>query len=450
MARATQTQEADNELGREFRTGSLLRFALPSMAMMLCLTLYTLADGFFIARFVGSLALSALNMFNPMWGLLMALGIMLASGGSAMVGQLLGRRRLGQAREIFTALTLLCAGLGVLLAAAGYLFEAEWVRLLGASAAQTPLCRAYLGTLLLFSPAIMLQLLFQTFFVTAGRPMLGFLVSVLAGVTNAAADVVLMGLCGFGLEGAALGTGAGCLVCAASGVVFFFRRDKELFFARPRLGLRRLAAICSNGISEMVSNLAMALSCYLYNIAFLRLAGEAGVAALVLVYYFEFVATSVFFGYAQGVSPVISYKYGAKDEVQLRLVVRRSLLLIAVGAALAFSLSLLAAPTVLGIFTAPDSRVYELAREGFVYYALSFLFVGMGIFASATFTALSNGFISALISGARLLVLLPACILLLPRLWGLPGLWSAISVAECIGMLLGLTCLLLYRRRYRY
>lgn len=450
MTSAAQTQEGDNELGREFRAGSLLRFALPSMAMMLCLTLYTLADGFFIARFVGALALSALNMFNPMWGLLMALGIMLASGGSAMVGQLLGRRHVGQARGIFTALTLLCAGLGVLLAAAGVLFEAEWVQLLGASEAQTPLCRAYLGTLLLFSPAIMLQLLFQTFFVTAGRPMLGFLVSVLAGITNAAADYVFMGPCGLGLAGAALGTGGGCLVCAAAGVVFFFRRDKELFFARPRLGFRRLAAICGNGVSEMVSNLAMALSCYLYNIAFLRLAGEAGVAALVLVYYFEFVATSVFFGYAQGVSPVISYKYGAKDEAQLRLVVRRSLLLIAVGAALAFSLSLLAAPSVLGIFTAPGSRVYELACNGFFYYALSFLFVGLGIFASATFTALSNGFISALISGARLLLLLPACILLLPRLWGLPGLWSAISVAEFVGMLLGLTLLLLYRRRYRY
>lgn len=450
MSPSSQAPGADNELARPFRTGSLLRFALPSMAMMLCLTLYTLADGFFIARFVGEVALSALNMFNPVWGLIMALGIMLASGGSAMAGQLLGRRRPGQARGIFTALTLLCAGLGVLLAAAGCLFEAEWVQLLGASEVQTPLCRAYLGTLLLFSPAIMLQLLFQTFFVTAGRPMLGFVVSVMAGVTNAAADLVLMGLCGFGLEGAALGTGAGCLVCAAAGVVFFFRRDKELFFARPRLGLQRLAAICSNGVSEMVSNLATALSCYLYNLAFLRMAGEAGVAALVLVYYFEFVATSVFFGYAQGVSPVISYKYGAKDEAQLRLVVRRSLLLIAAGAALAFLLSLLAAPAVLSVFTDADSRVYALAREGFVYYALSFLFVGLGIFSSATFTALSNGLISALISGARLLVLLPACILLLPRLWGLPGLWSAISAAEFIGMLLGLTLLLLYRRRYRY
>lgn len=420
------------------------------MAMMLCLTLYTLADGFFIARYAGEVALSALNMFNPMWGLIMASGIMMASGGSAMVGQLLGRRRCAAARGILSGLTLLCAGLGGVLAAAGWLWDEEWVRLLGASPAQTPLCRAYLSTLLLFSPAILLQLLYQTFFVTAGRPMLGFVVTILAGITNAVGDYVFMALCGLGLTGAALGTGCGCLVCAIAGVLFFLRRDKELYFGRPHLGLRRLMVICGNGASEMVSNLAMALSCYLYNAAFLRLAGEAGVAALVLVYYFEFVSTAVFFGYAQGVSPVISYKYGAADTAQLRLVVRRSLLLIAVGAVAVFSLSLLSAESVLGIFVPADSPALLLAKEGFVYYAVSFLFVGIGLFASSAFTALGDGFDSALLSGARLLVLVPACILLLPRLWGLPGLWAALSVAEFVGMLLGLGLLLLRRRRYGY
>ena len=439
-----------NELARNFRTGSLLLFALPSMAMMLCLTLYTLADGFFIARFVGETALSALNMVNPMWGFIMAVGIMLAGGGSAMAGQLLGRRRVQQACRILTALVLLCVVLGVLFALACYYGQHQLIKLLGASPLQEPYCRAYLVTLMAFAPAFLLQLLFQTFFVTAGKPQLGFLVSVLAGLVNGGLDYLFMGPLQMGLGGAALATGCGGVVCAVSGCVFFCFPNKELHFARPQLGLRRLLKICSNGASEMVSNLAMALSCYLYNIAFLELAGEAGVAALVLVYYFEFVFTAVFFGYAQGVSPVISYKYGANDHAQLRLVIRRSLAVLAVLAAFVFALSLLSADTVLGLFAERGDRVFTLAQHGFVYYAVSFLFVGLGIFASAAFTALSNGVVSALISGARLLVLLPACILILPRLWGLEGLWSAISVAEFIGMLLGLACLFAWRKKYGY
>lgn len=447
---ADSNSTTPNELARNFRTGSLLLFALPSMAMMLCLTLYTLADGFFIARFVGDLALSALNMFNPMWGLMMALGVMLGGGGSAMVGQLLGRRRVEQACRILTALVLLCAVLGLVIGICCRCWQSELVALLGASPAQTPYCLAYLGTLMLFAPAFLLQLLFQTFFVTAGKPQLGFVVSVLAGLVNGGLDYLFMGPLQMGLGGAALATGCGGVVCAAAGCVFFCQPGKELRFARPQLGVRRLVKICSNGASEMVSNLAMALSCYLYNIAFLELAGEAGVAALVLVYYFEFVFTAVFFGYAQGVSPVISYKYGAGDRPQLRLVLSRSLLILSVGAVLMFTLSLLAADSTLGLFTPAGGRVFALAHNGFVYYAVSFLFVGFGIFASAAFTALSNGFISALISGVRLLVLLPACILLLPRLFGLPGLWSAISVAEFIGMLLGLIFLFAQKNKYGY
>lgn len=449
-AAADSNAATPNELARNFRTGSLLLFALPSMAMMLCLTLYTLADGFFIARFVGDLALSALNMFNPMWGLMMALGVMLGGGGSAMVGQLLGRRRVAQACRILTALVLLCAVLGLVIGICCRFWRAELVMLLGASPAQAPHCEAYLGILMLFAPAFLLQLLFQTFFVTAGKPLLGFIVSVLAGLVNSGLDYLFMGPLHMGLAGAALATGCGGVVCAVSGCVFFCFRNKELHFARPQLGLLRLLNICYNGASEMVSNLAMALSCYLYNIAFLQLAGEAGVAALVLVYYFEFVFTAVYFGYAQGVSPVISYKYGAKDHAQLRLVVRRSVLIMVCASVVAFASSLGAADSVLHLFVPRGERVFQLAQAGYPLYALSFLFVGLGILSSAVFTALSNGFVSALISAARLLVLLPACILILPQFFGLPGLWSAISVAEFLGMLLGMGMVVAQRKRYGY
>lgn len=441
-----------NRLGQRFGVRSLLSFAAPSIIMLIFLSLYTIVDGIFVARYVGSMALSGLNMFWPAMTLEYGIATMLGAGGSALIAKRLGDRRPHSARTRFTALILLMAGAGVLMAALGTGFCDLWVDLLGANEAQRPWCREYLWAHFWFSPFFVLQFAFQTFFVVAGRPHLGMVVTLVAGLLNMALDYLFIALCGWGLTGAAIATGLGCVPPTVAGILFFSRGDRtgELHFSRPMMRLRELGRICSNGLSELVTHLANFVTGYLFNISFLAYLKEPGVAALAIVFYFEFVYTAVFMGYASGVSPIISFKYGAKDYPQLRFVVRCSY-----GVMLAFSVAayLLATGTIsstLPLFVPADSAVYAMATRGFPLYALAFLLQGVNIFASAHFTALNNGVVSAIISAGRTFLFLAGCILLLPRLMGISGLWLAQPAAELLGLSLAAGFFLALRKRYRY
>lgn len=437
-------------LSRSFTTRMLLRYALPSMAMMVCLTIYTLVDGLFIAHCVGSIGLSAQTMFGPLWSLEIGAGVMLAAGGSALIGKRLGQRRVESAGRLFTALVVLTAGLGAFFALVGIFLAGPLALLLGASPLQAPYCTDYMRVHMAFDGALFLQLLFQSFFATAGRPGLGFAISAAAGVLNGVLDYVFMVPLHLGMTGAALATGAGCVFSAAAGVLFFAGGCSELRFARPRMSLAALRQILSNGMSEMVTNLAVCTSGFLFNISFMKLAGEDGVAALTIVYYFEFLFTSLLFGYAQGVAPVISYKFGAQDKAQLRLCIRRSIGLMAVCGLLTFALSVGTIGQSLSLFVPRGSAVWELAHAGFPLYAIAFLFGGVNIFVCGAFTALSNGPVSAVISAARTFVFIVPAILFLPHVLGLAGLWLAMPTAEGLGLLVAVWYLVRLRRKYGY
>ena len=430
--------DTQNNLSRRFSRRGILRFTLPSMAMMLCMSLYTIVDGIFVSRCVGTLALSALNMYFPYMGLMMGLAFMATSGGSALIAARMGEGRTEEARRNFSALMGILVGVGLLLTAAGLWGSEGLISLTGASEAQRPFLRDYLFWQFLLMPCLFLQIAYQTFFVTAGRPGLGLGISLAAGCTNMVLDYVLMVPLGMGVAGASLATCAGWVVYTAAGAVFFARRGTSLRWARPALPLRDLAALCGNGASEMVTSLALSVIGLLYNFSFMRLAGEDGVAALTVVFYFEFILTAFLFGFSNGISPVIAYKFGARDAVQLRFIVRTCFGFIAAGSLLAYLGSLLLKVPVLGIFLPPGSPVYRLASEGFPLYALSFLLIGTNIFTSALFTALGNGVISAIVSFTRTFFLLSACILLLPLWLGINGLWLAQTCAEFLALFLSL------------
>ncbi len=448
---AAPSPQAENPLARHFTLCSLIRFATPGMAMTLLLSLYTIVDGIFIARCAGTLALSAVNMFFPLMGIVYGIAFMLAAGGSALIARRMGEGDMRGAQRMFSALVGIVLALGLGFASAGYGCAPQLAQLLGATPAQLADCIAYMRPFFLFAPVVMLQVCFQTFFTTAGHPGLGLASITLAGITNVVLDYVFMVPLQMGVAGAALATGCGALMPAAIGLAFFLlRRGDCLRFTAPAISPRDFLHTCWNGASEMVTNLANSVTGYLYNITFIRLLGEDGVAALTVVFYFEFIFSSVFFGYANGVAPVISYKYGEGNRAQLRLIIRRSLLFVLLFSILAYLLSVGTLDRTLPIFLPPESPVYALAHAGFRPYALAFLLMGVGIFASSAFTALSNGTVSALISFGRTFVFLAGSIVLLPRLMGAEGLWLAMPAAEALGLLLAAACLILLRRRYGY
>lgn len=440
----------DNIFDRAWSAGSLLRFALPSMVMMLFMGLYTVMDTIFVARFVDTNALSAINIICPVVNVTVGLGTMLATGGNAIISRQMGARKNQEAREDFTLLILAGTAVGLCILFGGTLWLDPLVYALGASDLLFPYCRDYLMVLLLFIPANVLQTLFSNLFVTAGKPGLGFGLAVLAGLSNIALDYIFIVPCGLGIQGAALGTGFGYLIPTLAGLAYFARGKGTLFFVRPKWRWAVIQESCVNGSSEMVSQLASAVTTFLFNHAMMERLGEDGVAAITIIIYAQFLLNTLYIGFSMGIAPIIGFHYGNKNTTQQKSVFSISIRFILAASFAIFILSMSSGPAIIRLFVKETSAVYQIAVEGFAIFACSFLFCGLNIFTCAMFTALSNGKVSAVLSFLRTFGLLAGGILLLPQLCGVPGVWLAVPVAESVMSVISAACLVHHRKRYGY
>ncbi len=433
-----------NSISQEFKFFSLIRFALPTIIMMMFMSLYTIVDGIFISRMVGSLALSANNIVYPAANVLMAVGIMLATGGSAVIAKKIGEKKEKEANENFTMIILVGVGMGVLGMVLGNLYLEPLCRLLGATDALIEYSAAYLSVILYFAPMCMLQMLFQSFFVTAGRPKLGLGLILAGGIANIILDYVFMGPVGMGVAGAALATGIGQSIPAAAGLLFFAFRKTGLRFAKPKFDGRVLGNSCFNGSSEMVTNLSTAVITYLFNIIMLKLAKEPGVAAMTVVLYGQFLFNALYLGFSIGVAPVFSYNLGAGRKELLRRIYRISIRFVMISAVIITAAAWAGAPLIAQVFMKKGTEAYELASRGGTLFAFNYLFAGTNILASGIFTALSDGKTSALISFLRTFVFIVAAVLVLPRILGADGVWLSIPAAEVLTLTVSLPCLFSY------
>ncbi|MCU6762202.1 Multidrug export protein mepA [uncultured Roseburia sp.] len=440
-----------NTLAKKFDLFSLIKFALPNTIMMVFLSMYVIVDGIFISRFVGTTALSAVNMVFPALSIILAVAIMIATGGSAIIARRMGEGKEQEARTNLSFLVLVEICFGILVMIFGNLFLDQIVTLLGASAAQFEMCRVYARIIFLFAPCFALQTGFETFFVTAGKPTIGLSVVVVAGITNIVLDYVFIVPLQMGILGAALGTGIGTCIPALSGILFFLRKGgKTLYFVKPEFDGRVLLKTCANGSSEMVTNLSNAVTTFLFNYTFMKFFGENGVASITIILYFQYIFTALYFGYSNGIAPVISFKYGQGDTGQLKQVFKNSVWIVSCGSVLAFIFSRILSGLVIKVFTPEQSPVYQLTLGGISVFSIGFLLMGISIFASALFTALSDGFSSAVISFARTFVFLVGAILLLPNLLGENGVWLSVPAAEACGIIVTFLFLVWKRKKYQY
>ncbi len=440
-----------NPLARNFDMVSLLRFAFPTVGMMIFVGLYTIVDTIFISRFAGTEALSSLNIVTPIINVIVGIAAMLGAGGSAMVAGKMGGGKNKEARENFTLIISTVVLLGLSIFFLGTLWMIPLIRGLGASDLLFPYCREYLSVLFFFAPVNMLQVAFATFFVTAGRPGLGMGLCVLGGFANALFDYVFIVSMHMGIRGAALATGVGQMIPAVIGIVFFLcHRTEALYFSRFRFHARVLMKSCVNGSSEMVGQLSAAVTTYLFNMAMMRLLGEEGVAAITIIIYSQFLLTTLYIGFSAGVAPVISYNHGSQDHERLKKVVRICLGFLLIASTGIFLFSILGSSFLAFVFSPKNARVYEFAKGGFRLFSFSFLFCGINIFTSAMFTALSNGKISALLSFLRTFVFIVLGILLLPLLLRVKGVWLAVPVAELLSLAFSLYFVAHYKNEYHY
>lgn len=439
-----------NSIAKDFKLFSLLRFAFPTMVMMVFMSLYTIVDGIFVSRLVGAEALSSVNIVYPVINLLIAAGVMLASGGSAVIAKKLGERKEKEANEDFSFLVLFGFVLGVIMMVIGNIFIEPVVTALGATPVLFDYCVDYLAICLFLAPACMLQLLFQTFFVTAGKPIAGLILTISGGIANMILDYLFMGPMNMGIKGAALATGIGQLIPAVAGLVYFSCFHGSLHFIRPKFRLKVLMESCTNGSSEMVTNFSTAVVTYLFNMTMLKFLGETGVAAITIVLYGQFLFTAMYMGFSMGVAPVISYNYGRDNRVLLRRIFKICNGFISVSSVVITAIALFSSSFIVQIFTPVETETYAIAKEGFFLFSINYIFAGINIFASSMFTAFSDGKTSALISFVRTFVLLVLNILLLPALMGVTGIWLAVPAAEFLTMFLSFFYFRKKRNIYHY
>lgn len=441
----------DNTLAKKFTFSSLLLFAVPNIIMMISLSMYIIVDGMFVSRLVGTTALSAVNMFYPVICFEMAAAIMIATGGSAVAARKLGEGRQKEARRDLSFLIVVELSAGILTAFLGNIFIDEIIAFLGASTVQAPISITYARVIFAFAPAFFLQTAFQTFFVTAGKPTLGLIATLSAGIVNIVLDYIFMSPLNMGILGAALATGLGYCIPAIIGLIFFLTaKNNPLHLVKPKADWNVLLQACTNGSSEMVTNLANAVTTFLFNYTLLKFYGEDGVASITIILYFQYIFTALYFGYSNGIAPIISFKYGNKDIVQLKSIFKNSILFLIISTILANTAIHFALAKALTIFAPIGSNVYNIALNGFSLYSIAFIIMGLGIFSSAMFTAFSDGKTSAIISFTRTFVFITGAILILPNIIGETGVWIAVPFAEAFGLIVSVLFLIQKKNKYSY
>lgn len=439
------------QLSDHFGYRKLMCFTLPSIATMIFTSIYSVVDGVFVSNFVGKTPFAAVNLMMPFLYLIGVVGSMLGTGGSALVAKTLGEGDHPKANRIFSMLIVVCFGSGALFGMLGMLFLEPIARFLGADAAMMDSCLLYGRIMLLALPFFILEMMFQSFMVTAERPQLGFAFTVISGLLNILMDYLFIVVFGLGLSGAAWATFLASVVGGVGPLLFFvFPNKTMLHFVRPVFDSKALLQSVTNGISEFFASVSGSILAICYNFQLMKYIGENGVAAYGVIMYVQFIFFGVFLGYAMGTAPIVSYNYGAQNHAELRNVFQRSIKIIAVLGVLQTLLLELTVPWLTKIFVGYELELYALTCRAFRIYGLSYLLVGFNFYASSLFTALNNGVVSAVISTVRTLVFETSAVFILPALFGVNGIWFSIICAEVLSLSLSIAMIYKHRERYHY
>lgn len=439
------------KLSSHFSYGKILKLVAPSIAMMVFVSIYGVIDGLFVSNFVGKTPFAAVNLIMPFLMVLGALGFMIGTGGSAIVSQTLGEGDKDKANRYFSFLVYVTFILGVVLAVLGEIFLPDIALFLRADESMLPYCVSYGRIIILALPFFMLQNVFQSFFTTAEKPALGFIVTVIAGFTNIIFDAVFVAGLSLGVEGAAVATCMSQAVGALIPIVYFSRKNNSLLrIGKTKCEFKMFLKTCANGSSEFVTNISVSVVSMIYNSRLMDMAGENGVSAYGVIMYVNFIFIAVLSGYAIGIAPVIGYNYGAGNNKELKNVFKKSIFLMALFGT---GLTLLAvgfSHPLAKLFVGYDESLFIMTKNALRIYSIGFIIMGFSIFGSAFFTALGNGIVSALISFLRTFIFQIAAVIILPMILDLTGIWLSVPVSELFAFLITIFFFAKMRKKYGY
>ena len=439
------------ELSEHFTYKKLIKFTLPTIAMMIFSSIYGVVDGLFISNCVGSDAFAAVNLIMPVLMIFGTIGFMIGTGGSAIVSKTLGEGDNEKANRYFSMLNYLLIIFGIIFTVIGILFLKPIAIKLGAEGEILNYCVQYGSILLISLTAFLLQNSFQSFLVVAEMPAFGLVISICAGISNMILDFLFIYVFKLGVMGAASATAISQMIGGIIPLVYFMRKNKsKLKLVKTKFELKPILKTCTNGSSEMVTNLSMSLVNMLYNMQLMKYAGTNGVVAYGIIMYVGFIFVGTYLGYSIGSAPIVGYHYGAGNNDELKGLFKKSLKLLFITSVTMTLLAEILSKPLASIFVSYDKELLELTANAIRLYALSYLISGFNIFASGFFTALNDGIVSAVISFIRTLVFQVATILILPLILGTTGIWLAIVVAELLSLIVSITFLVVKRKKYKY
>ncbi len=439
------------QLSEHFTYKKLLLFTLPSIIMMIFTSIYSVVDGFFVSNYVGKTPFTAVNFITPFLMIIGAIGFMFGTGGSALISKTMGEGDKNKANQLFSLfiyVTIIC---GIIISALGMVFIHPIAAALGAQGEMLKNCVTYGRIILIAMPFFMLQFEFQSYFATSGKPQLGLFVTLAAGLTNIILDALFTAVLHWGLVGAAAATAFTQAIGGIIPLIYFCRPNSSLLqLTKTKFDKKSLIKACTNGSSELMTNISMSIVNMLYNIQLMKYAGEDGVAAYGVLMYVNLVFLALFIGYSIGTAPITGYNYGAQNHAELKNILKKSSVIIGIFAVCMLILAKVLARPLAEIFVGYDKSLFNLTLQGFKIFSFAFLFSGVSIYGSSFFTALNNGLISALISFLRTLVLQISAVLILPLILGIDGIWISIVVAEFMSMLITVTFIFKMKNKYHY
>ena len=440
------------QLSEHFTYKKIFRFALPSIVMMVFTSIYGVVDGTFVSNFVGKTPFAAVNLVWPFLMILGAFGFMIGTGGSALVAKTLGENKKEDANRYFTMLITLVIILGIVLTIFGLIVVRPLSHALGARGQMLEDCVTYGRTLMIFNTAFMLQSVFQSLFITAEKPRLGLIMTVVAGLTNMVLDALFIAVFKWGLVGAALATGLSQCIGGILPLIYFLssKNDTPLKFVKTKMEGKVLLKACANGASELMTTVSSSLVSMLYNFQLMRLAGQNGIAAYGAVMYVEFAFIAVFIGYSIGTAPIVSYHYGSENHNEVKNMLQKSFKIMSVLGITMMVLAQILASPLAKVFVGYDKQLFDMTVHGFRLFSFYFILAGINIYASSFFTALNNGMISAIISFSRTLGFETLAVIILPIFLQLDGVWLAITVAEICAFVISISFLIAKREKYHY
>lgn len=440
------------QLSDHFTYGRLMKFVYPSIVMMIFTSVYGIVDGVFVSNIAGETPFAAINLTWPFIMLLAAFGFMAGTGGNAVVSKAMGEGDKPRALRYFSMVVEFTVIVGTIIAVIATIFAEKICLFLGSSKEMLPYCLIYVRVLFPCLPAFMLQNVFQVFFSTAEKPKYGLYVTVAAGVGNIILDAVFIAGFKWGILGAALGTALSQIIGGIVPLLYFIKKDNRstLFLKPSKPEIRVLGKVCTNGASELMTNISMSLVSILYNYKLIELAGEDGINAYGIIMYVNFIFAASFLGFAVGSAPIVGFNYGAENHTELQNVFKKSLHIVGILGIVMTALAEIFATPLSAIFISKNPELLKMTVHGFRLFSLSFLLNGFNIYSSAFFTALGNGGVSAFISFMRTLVFQIIPLFTLPLILGIDGIWLSVVVAETLGVFVSFICFAIYRKRYHY